>query len=120
MDAGWVLHTSRAQGAGRRAARSSGALLTVRSRRLSNLAPKDAQVRLEQLLADAQASISTTEAQELLVSLRQAVEGWLAERQSEKGLKRSTVAGYDDMFERLYRDLGAYTPVRDICFAGLL
>jgi integrase len=78
-----------------------------------HLAPKDAQARLEQLLADAQASVSATEAQELLVSLRQAVEGWLAERQSEKGLKRSTVAGYDDMFERLYRDLGAYTPVRD-------
>jgi len=78
-----------------------------------HLAPKDAQARLEQLLTDAQASVSATEAQELLVTLRQAVEGWLAERQSEKGLKRSTVAGYDDMFERLYRDLGAYTPVRD-------
>jgi hypothetical protein len=34
MDAGWVLHTSRTQVAGRRAARSSGALLTARSRRL--------------------------------------------------------------------------------------
>jgi integrase len=28
-------------------------------------------------------------------------------------LKRSTLASYDDMFERLYRDLGADTPVRD-------
>ncbi len=33
---------------------------------------------------------------------------------SEKGLKRSTVAGYEDMFERLYRDLGAETPVSEL------
>jgi integrase len=33
---------------------------------------------------------------------------------SEKGLKRSTVAGYEDMFERLYRDLGPDTPVRQL------
>jgi len=37
----------------------------------------------------------------------------LAERMGEKGLKRSTVAGYEDMFERLYRDLGSETPVSD-------
>jgi integrase len=36
----------------------------------------------------------------------------LAERKGERGLKRSTIAGYEDMFERLYRDLGADTPVR--------
>lgn len=32
---------------------------------------------------------------------------------SEKGLKRSTVEGYEDMFERLYRAHGAETPVSD-------
>ncbi len=45
-------------------------------------------------------------------TLQQAVEGWLAERKGERGLKRSMIAGYEDMFERLYRDLGADTPVR--------
>jgi integrase len=47
-------------------------------------------------------------------TLQQAVEGWLAERNGERGLKRSTIAGYEDMFERLFRDLGADTPVRSL------
>jgi site-specific recombinase XerD len=47
-------------------------------------------------------------------TLQKAVEGWLAERKGERGLKRSTVAGYEDMFERLFRDLGAETTVRSL------
>ncbi len=47
-------------------------------------------------------------------TLQQAVEGWLAEHNGERGLKRSTIADYEDMFERLYRDLGADTPVRTL------
>jgi site-specific recombinase XerD len=78
-----------------------------------HLTPKDAQGRLEQLLAEVQASANTTEVQQDLACLRQAVEGWLAERLAERGLKRSTLASYDDMFERLYRDLGAKTTLKD-------
>ena len=50
-------------------------------------------------------------------SLRQdPAEGWLAERQSEKGLKHSRLrAGYEDVLERLYRDHGADTPVPRLC-----
>ena len=36
-----------------------------------------------------------------------------AERKRDKDLKRTTLAGYEIMFERLYRDHGADTPVRD-------
>ena len=78
-----------------------------------HLAPKDAEASLAEILRDLETKAQTDDAQALEGSLRQAAEGWLAERQSEKGLKRSTVAGYDDMFERLYRELGADTPVRE-------
>jgi hypothetical protein len=47
-------------------------------------------------------------------TLQQAVEGWLAECKGERGLKRSTIAGYEDMFEGLFRDLGADTPLRSL------
>lgn len=77
-----------------------------------HLTPRDAQAWLDELLAGATCAPGLDENREESATLRQAVEGWLAERQSEKGLKRSTVASYDDMFERLYRDLGADTPVR--------
>ena len=48
-----------------------------------------------------------------LGTLFQATQGWVAERSHDKGLKRTTLAGYEILFERLYRDLGADTPVRD-------
>ncbi len=35
----------------------------------------------------------------------------MAERKVDKDLKRTTLAGYELMFERLYRDLGADTPL---------
>lgn len=46
--------------------------------------------------------------------LWRACDAWLSERVAERGLKRSTVADYEDMFERLYRDLGPDTPVTDL------
>jgi integrase len=48
-----------------------------------------------------------------LGTLFQTTQGWVAERTREKDLKRSTLASYEAMFERLYRDLGTDTPVRD-------
>jgi integrase len=46
-------------------------------------------------------------------TLQQAAEAWLSVRHAERGLKRSTIADYEDMFERLYRDLGAETLVHE-------
>lgn len=37
----------------------------------------------------------------------------MAERIRDRGLKRSTVASYESMYERAYRDLGGDTPVQD-------
>ena len=78
-----------------------------------HLTPQDAEERLTQILRDLENNAQADDGGAHEGSLMQAAEGWLAERQSEKGLKRSTVAGYEDMFERLYRDHGADTPVRD-------
>jgi integrase len=74
------------------------------------LTPKEAQACLETILEELRAAAKVDRAAER--TLQQAVEGWLAERMGERGLKRSTIAGYEDMFERLYRDLGADTSVR--------
>jgi integrase len=76
------------------------------------LTPKEAQVRLETILEELRAAAEVEQVAER--TLQQAVEGWLAERKGERGLKRSTVAGYEDMFERMFRDLGAETPVRSL------
>lgn len=91
-----------------------------------HLTPMDAEARLEQILEDAKHRAQAAHARQAEGSLREAVEGWVAERQAKKRLKRSTVACYEDMFERLCRDLGADTPVRDLAdgrlehyFAGL-
>jgi integrase len=78
-----------------------------------HLTPKDADGLLTEILRDLEIKARADDTQTLGGTLMQATEGWLAERQSEKGLKRSTVAGYEDMFERLYRDHGADTPVSD-------
>lgn len=72
-----------------------------------HLTPKDAQ----RALADLLAGVSAAQPARAAATLCAAAEGWLAQRLSEQGLKRSTVADYEDMFERLYRDLGADTPV---------
>jgi integrase len=91
-----------------------------------HLTPMDAEARLEEILEDAKHRAQAAHARQAEGSLREAVEGWVAERQAKKRLKRSTVACYEDMFERLCRDLGADTPVRDLAdgrlepyFAGL-
>jgi integrase len=73
-----------------------------------HLAPKDAQAQLEKILAQAP---RLRRGARRAGTLGEALEGWLAERISERGLKPNTVAGYEDMFERLYRDLGEETPV---------
>lgn len=73
-----------------------------------HLTPKDAQARLEKILSEAP---RLRRGARRAGTLGEALEGWLAERISERGLKPHTVAGYEDMFERLYRDLGEETPV---------
>jgi integrase len=79
-----------------------------------HLTPKDAEDRLAAILRELEDKPLGDDEQTADGSLRDGTEGWLAERMSEKGLKRSTVAGYEDMFERLYRDLGAETPVSEL------
>jgi integrase len=77
------------------------------------LTPQEAEDRLEEILRALGADAELAEADEQQATLRQTIEGWVAERERDKGLKRSTLASYNSMFERLYRDLGADTPVRD-------
>jgi integrase len=74
------------------------------------LTPKEAQECLETIIRELRNSVP--EDRTPARTLQEATEGWMAERRSEKGLKRSTAASYEDMFARLYRDLGADTPVR--------
>jgi integrase len=76
------------------------------------LTPKEAQACLETILEELRAAAEIEHIAEH--TLQQAVEGWLTERKGERGLKRSTVAGYEDMFERLFRDLGADTPLHSL------
>jgi site-specific recombinase XerD len=78
-----------------------------------HLTPRDAENRLATILRELEAKQRIETRETLDACLRDAVEGWLAERIIEKGLKRSTIAAYEDMFERLYRDLGAETALRD-------
>jgi integrase len=79
-----------------------------------HLTPREAEDRLDGLLAAMRASTDDGHSATAVGSLRDAAEGWIAERKSERGLKRSTIAGYEDLFERLYRDLGEDTPVREL------
>lgn len=77
-----------------------------------HLTPKEAQACLETILEELRVIAEVEHVVEH--TLQQSVEGWLAERKGERGLKRSTIAGYEDMFERLFRDLGAETPLRSL------
>jgi integrase len=79
-----------------------------------HLTPQDAEARLEQLLREYEARAEEAARKETERVLHEAAEGWLAGRHAERGLKRSTVADYEDMFERLYRDLGADTPLHEL------
>lgn len=78
------------------------------------LTPQEAEERLEGILRELRVAVDAEQQRRASGTLREACEGWVAERISEKGLKRSTVAGYEDMFERLYRDLGAETLVSEL------
>jgi integrase len=84
----------------------------------AHLTPREAVARLEEILDDAEAGARTAAA--AAASLREAAEGWVAERSAKKQLKRSTVAVYEDMFERLCRDLGGDTPVCDLADGRLV
>jgi integrase len=78
-----------------------------------HLTPKDAEARLEEILRALEGKAEVAAAEQRQGTLAHSIRGWVAERERDKGLKRSTLAGYNAMFERLYRDLGADTPVRD-------
>jgi integrase len=79
-----------------------------------HLTPKDARAELGQILNTSRERAAATRQGRPQGSLREAIESWLDERQAKRGLKRSTIACYDDMFGRLCRDLGADTPVREL------
>jgi integrase len=72
-----------------------------------HLTPKEAAARLQAILATALRIVDLRPE----CTLQQAVDGWIAARSTQRGLKRSTTMDYEDLFERLYRDLGADTPV---------
>jgi integrase len=78
-----------------------------------HLTPKDAQEHLDALLSELASEIENRDDASQLQTLFDATQGWVAERSRDKDLKRTTLAGYEVMFERLYRDLGAETPLQD-------
>lgn len=75
-----------------------------------HLTPKDAAARLRDILAAGSRTVDRRPER----TLQHAAEGWMAERHAHRGLKRSTTMDYEDLFERLYRDLGADTPVAEL------
>jgi integrase len=78
-----------------------------------HLTPKDAEERLDAILAAFGVKTEARKEDRESGTLFQATQGWVAERSRDKGLKRTTLADYESMFERLYRDLGADTAVRE-------
>jgi integrase len=80
----------------------------------AHLTPKDAEVRLQQILREADDKSVAIVAARATGTLRRAAEGWVAERSGKVGLKRSTLAVYENMFERMCRDLGGEAPVTDL------
>lgn len=78
-----------------------------------HLTPKDAREQLDAILAELAGEIKDRDEASQLRTLFDATQGWVAERSRDKDLKRTTLAGYEVMFERLYRDLGAETPLQD-------
>ncbi len=85
-----------------------------------HLTPQDAEDRLEEILRESETRAEEAKKRDADRFLHQAAEGWLAERMAERGLKRSTVADYEDLFERIYRDLGADTPLHDLADGRLV
>ncbi len=78
-----------------------------------HLTPKDAQEHLDAILSELAGGIEQRDEASQLRTLFDATQGWVAERHRDKDLKRATLTGYEVMFERLYRDLGAQTPLQD-------
>ncbi len=78
-----------------------------------HLTPKDAQEHLDAILSELAGDIEERDEASQLHTLFDATQGWVAERHRDKDLKRATLTGYEVMFERLYRDLGAQTPLQD-------
>jgi integrase len=78
-----------------------------------HLTPKDAQEQLDAILSELAGDIEHRDEASQLHTLFDATQGWVAERHRDKDLKRATLTGYEVMFERLYRDLGAQTPLQD-------
>jgi hypothetical protein len=74
-----------------------------------HLTPQDAEDRLDAIIRE----LATEQRKSVTRrgTLRDATQGWVAERKVDKELKRTTLAGYELMFERLYRDLGPDTPL---------
>lgn len=77
------------------------------------LTPNDAQERLDAILNDLASSAGDGDAAIQRRTLFDATQGWVAERHRDKDLKPATLAGYEIIFERLYRDHGADTPLED-------
>jgi integrase len=77
-----------------------------------HLTPRDAEERLATIVRELEDTPVPARTEET-GTLKDATQGWVVERTRDKGLKRSTLVGYEQMFERLYRDLGADTPVQD-------
>jgi hypothetical protein len=77
-----------------------------------HLVPKQAAFLLEAILRDAPREVRENGGGQL--TLAQAYEGMLAAKQAGEGLKRTTSSDYDWMAERVFRELGAETPVSAI------
>jgi integrase len=82
----------------------------------AHLAPKDAAAELRAILAS---SPQIADERPAAPTLQDAAEAWMLERDTDRGLKRSTTMDYEDLFERMYRDLGADTPVSALNADGL-
>ena len=78
-----------------------------------HLTPKDAEQLLAAKLDELRLAAEPEDDAIHVATLFEATQGWVAERKRDKDLKRTTLAGYEIMFERLYRDHGADTPLQD-------
>src|SRR5580700_11050687 len=80
---GRCLGPAHVRDSGRRTAR--GAVIWRAGHGPAYLTPKEAQIRLETIIEDLRAATEVEQVAER--TLQQAVEGWLAEREGERGLK---------------------------------
>jgi integrase len=78
-----------------------------------HLVPRDAEELLRGILRELEDAPGLPSSPAETRTLRDATQGWVVERTKQKGLKQSTLAGYETLFERFYRDLGADTPLCD-------